>query len=216
MRVIIAAAGPTTKWFDYLSTPPHLLPVQGEPLLARTVRQARTLTDDVHITTPDDERYAVPGATRHIRGPEGNEYTSTRALWSDADRTVLMLGDVYFTDAAVATIGAAASAPYRCFGRAGASRFTGCPYGEIFAASWGAACSATMDRHIAETARLRASGECTRPAGWVILRLWQGTPVRRHVVKPPLFVTINDLTDDIDKPEDYKRHPRFGGSHARR
>ena len=219
MRVIIAAAGPQSKWNNHLGVPSHLVQVDGEPLLVRTIRQARTITDDVHLTCPDDPRYDL-GVQRHIRRrigveqPDSNEYASTRDLWIDG-RTILLLGDVYFTDAAIRTIADASPTAYRCFGRYRPSRRTGTPYGEIFAASWGAQRHALMDTHLAEVARLRESGECRRPAGWVLLRLWQGTPVTRHLVKSPPFVEIDDLTDYIDYPSDYDRHPAFGGQRAR-
>lgn len=215
MRVVIAAAGPQTKWNNHLGVPSHLVEVDGEPLLARTIRQAQTLTKDVHLTSPDDDRYDFPGVVRHIRGPEGNEYTSTRDLWSDRSRTVLLLGDVYFTDAAIRVIAGGSPTDYRVFGRYRASRRTGTPYGEIFAASWGHRQRTKLDTLLAEVAHLRETGECTRPAGWVLLRLYQRTPPGRHLVKRPYFVTIDDLTDDIDYPADYDRHPAFGGRRAR-
>lgn len=215
MRVVIAAAGPQAKWNNHLGVPSHLVECGGEPLLARTIRQARKLSTDVHLTSPDDDRYALPGAVRHIRGPEGNEYTSTRDLWHPRERTVLLLGDVYFTDDAMRRIAGGSPTEYRVFGRHRASRRTGTPYGEIFAVSWGPAAHAKMDTLLAEVARLREAGECTRPAGWVLLRLWQGTPPGRHLVKRPPFVIIDDLTDDIDYPADYNRHPAFGGRRAR-
>jgi hypothetical protein len=186
-------------------------------LLHRTIEQALRHSPDVHVTTPDDPRYELPDwVQRHLREPVGNEYTSTRQLWSRTRRTVLLLGDVYFTDAALAAVFAASPTAYRCFGRYRASRVTGTPYGEIFAASWGPERHAQMDTHLAEVDRLRQSGECTRPAGWVLLRLWQGTPVRQHVVRPPIWTEIDDWTDDLDVPADYLRHPAFGGAGARR
>jgi hypothetical protein len=217
VRVLIAAAGSQHKWGGHLGVPSHLVPdATGEPLLARTIRQARALTDDVHLVCPDDSRYDLPGVVRHVAGPDGNEYTASRPWWSADGRTVLLLGDVWFTDAAMATIGRGSPTAYRAFGRFAASRHTGTPYGEIFAISWGAQRHTRMDTHLAEVARLRAAGLCMRPPGWVLLRLWQGTPVGRHLVRAPYFVTVDDLTDDIDYPADYDRHPAFGGGCARR
>src|SRR5690606_21930618 len=120
------------------------------------IRQAHRITEDVHITTPDDDRYDLPGATRHIRSPEGNEYTSTRALWSTNSRTILLLGDVYFTDRAIDVIRYGSPSSYQVYGRYRGSKVTGCPWGEIFAVSWGPAQHATMDSHLAEVDRLRA------------------------------------------------------------
>lgn len=217
MRVLIAAAGSQHKWGGHLGVVSHLVPDRhGEPILARTIRQVSALTGDVHLVCPDDPCYDLPGVTRHVVGPEGNEYTASRPWWNTQGRTVLLLGDVWFTDAAIAAVAGGSPTAYRAFGRFGASRHTGTPYGEIFAISWGAQRHAQMDAHLVEVARLRESGQCLRPPGWVLLRLWQGTPVGRHAVRAPYFVTVDDLTDDIDYPADYGRHPAFGGGFARR
>lgn len=212
MRVIIAAAGGDGKWGGHLGVPRHLVPVEGEPLLQRTIRQAVALTEDVHVTTPDDARYRVVGAYRHIREPGESEYASTRDLWNEDGRTILLLGDVYFTDAAISSIAHRGDRDYRVFGRKGASRVTGTPYGELFAASWWPEQHAAMDRHLDLVHATRAAGTVTRPPGWMLLRAWQGTPLNRHFVKRNrYFVQVDDLTDDIDKPEDYNRHPAFRG-----
>ena len=218
MRVIIACAGEGKRWNNHLDVPKHLAPAaDGEVLLLRTIEQARRMSDDIHVITPDDDRYDLPDDVKHhLLPPFHNEYLHTRHLWSDEDRTVLMLGDVYFTDRAIDTIAAGSPSAYRVFGRYRASKVTGTPYGEIFAASWGPARNAQLDELLAKVEQLRASGECTRPPGWVLLRLCQGTPVRQHVVRPPIWVEINDWTDDLDSPLDYDRHPAFGGAGARR
>lgn len=217
MRIIIACAGPQTKWNNHLGVPSHLVPVGGEPLLHRTVRQALTLTNDVHVTSPDDDRYAiwtslgpgdgiVHGVVRHIRGTEEpNEYVSTRDLWNPDGRTVLLLGDVYFTDGAMRTIGTWGRRAYRVFGRRSASRITGTPWGEIFAVSWWPEHHTVLDEHLTEI------GDANK-AGWRLLRLMQGTPVDRHIVRGKWFTTIDDMTDDIDFAADYERHPMMGGA----
>lgn len=211
MRIIIAAAGGDAKWNGHLGVPRHMVPVEGEPLLQRTIRQAAALTGDVHVTTPDDDRYQVAGAVRHARDPGASEYDSTRDLWNESGRTVLLLGDVYFTAAAIRVIGAWGRRAYQVFGRRGASRITGTPYGEIFAASWWPEHHAQMDKHLATVHAVRAEGDVTRPPGWMLLRAWQGTPLHRHVVRSRYFTQIDDLTDDVDRAEDYQRHPAMGG-----
>ena len=221
LRVIIACAGEAKRWAEHLGVPKHLAATaDGEVLLERTISQALALSSDVHVTTPDDDRYADhidPRATRHVCEPAaaGGEYSSTRHLWSDTGRTVLLLGDVYFTDRCIATIGAGSPTAYRVFGRYRASKLTGTPYGEIFAASWGAERLPVMDLHLTAVEQLRRTGVSNRPPGWLLLRLWQGTPVGKHVVQRPIWVEVDDWTDDLDVPADYQRHPAFGGSRAR-
>ncbi len=131
VRVIIAASErDDPKWANHLGVPKQLAPLDGAPMLVHTIDQARAISDDVHVTLPDDPRYdvlsALPGITRHVRGGDyPSEYASTRDLWSPDDRTVLLLGDVYFTDPAISAIASTTDRDIRIFGREGSSPYTG-------------------------------------------------------------------------------------------
>jgi hypothetical protein len=194
------------------------VPPDRTPLLRRTVEQVRAYTDDIHVTAPpDDHRYKIPGTTHHVRAAdEASEYASTRALWSTTRRSVLLLGDVYWSDAGLRTVLTCPDEDFRVFGRFGPSKVTGTPYGEIFAASWWPAQIPGLDRHLEIVHKTRAAGTITRPPGWMLLRSWQGTPLGKHRVRAPWFVEMpaGDLTDDIDTGADYQRHPAFGGGRA--
>src|SRR4051812_44355501 len=143
MRVIVACAGPQAKWGNYLGVRSHFAPVAAprhegywyEPLIERTLRQIRKYEkNDVHVTAPvgEGEHYQFETATTHEVAGE-NEFTSTRELWNPTGRTVLLLGDVYFSDLAMKKIFGYKLRKYRCFGRSNRSSITGTPYGEIFA-----------------------------------------------------------------------------------
>jgi hypothetical protein len=59
--VIIACAGEGKRWGEYLRVPKHLAQTaDGEVLLHRTIEQALGMTGDVHVITPDDDRYDLP------------------------------------------------------------------------------------------------------------------------------------------------------------
>ena len=213
MRIIITCAGSQEKWGNYLGVPSHFAPLRRpavEPLLHRTVRQALEYTKDVHITAPDDERYVFPGVKTHV-GLEGDsEYTNTRKLWINDGRTVLLLGDVFFTRDAMISIMTYKGRAYRVFGRSRGSRITGCTWGEIFAVSWWPSDFDMLDHHLEVAAHARAHGNSRvriRPWGWLLLRSVQGTPLGEHRVSTNWFTEINDWTDDIDFPKDYDRHP---------
>lgn len=207
MRVIIACAGGQGKWGNHLGVPSHLVPVHGQPLLHRTVGQALALTGDVHVTAPDDDRYQVPGATLHVRTTQHpSEYQSTRDLWSDDGRTVLLYGDTYFTDRAIGKIAGYAEHRFRAFARAGRSKVTGCRWGEFFAASWWPEHHRMLDDHLAVAMRARQAGN-NRPVCWVLLRSIQGSDLGKHWCDPGWFTSIDDETEDFDTPLDYHRHP---------
>lgn len=211
MKVIIAASGGQTKWNGHLGVPSHFAPLTrhgGKPLILRTIERVLRYTNDVHITTPADARYAdLPGNKHIVFGDRPSEYAACRDLWDEEGRTVLLLGDVFFSDLAMERILRYNKRQYMVFGRFGPSTITGTPYGEIFAASWWPEQHEEMDAKLNLVHRTRAAGTITRPPGWMLLRSWQGTPLNKHRVDAKYFMEINDETDDIDFPVDYERHP---------
>ncbi|MFF9310086.1 hypothetical protein ACF1BS_04160 [Streptomyces sp. NPDC014748] len=224
MRVIVAAAGPQTKWGGYLGVRSHFAPVRAFPdeetpvlpLLELTLTQVAFHSGDVWVTAPAEApgpytaAARAHGARAHVADPvpAGGEFESSRPVWAAAGRTVLLLGDVYFTGEALAAILKDDRAGIRVFGRRGPSAVTGTPWGEIFAVSW--TDNARMGELTDAVRRAQQRGHADVPAGWLALRLLQGTPLREHTVRAPWWAEIDDGTDDIDFPADYRRHPARG------
>lgn len=207
-RVIIACAGrvPDPKWGGHLGVPKHLALVGDEPLLGRTARQVLQHTSDIWVTCPaGDPRYQVAGVVRlaHPDHRAGNEYDASRRWWSGAGRTVLLLGDVCWTDQALATVMRFEPRRMRWFGRMGASKVTIARWGEIFAISWWPDHHQMIDVHLNQ---VRASPRITRPPGWKLYRSLHGLPMGRHR-KAGDWTEIDDGTDDWDTPELYRAHP---------
>jgi hypothetical protein len=220
VRVIVAAAGSQAKWGGHLGVRSHFVPVRSrlgeearEPLLSRTLRLlvARDVVD-VWVTAPEDdtEPYARLAATWGARcvakGAARDEYVSTRDLWAPAGRTIILYGDVWFTEPALDTVLARRGDP--CFfGRERESALTGSPWGEAFACSWEAEDAERLDGLLADVRAAQDRGQADASAGWSLLRALQGTPLQTHIVFAPWWVEINDATDDIDYPADFVRHP---------
>lgn len=211
MRIIIAASGSQEKWGNHLGVPSHFAPLTrhgGQPLIERTIEQLASYGHPIHITVPPDGRYGSLKGVKHVREWKYfSEFDACKDLWDEDGRTVLFLGDVYFSDQAIERIMYFAKRQYMAFGRFAASEITGTPYGELFAASWWPEQHAQMRKYLSNVHKLRARGTITRPPGWMLLRSWQETPLNRHRVDPKYFMEINDETDDIDFPIDYERHP---------
>lgn len=233
MRVIVAAAGPQTKWCGHLGLRSHFAPVRAflgrdeplVPLLELTLAQLTAYTDDVWLTVPEDEpgpyeALARQYGARTLRAGPGcrNEFESSRPVWSGNSVNVLLLGDVWFTDQALSVILTEAAVTradgdgLKFFGRANASRITGSPWGEIFANSWHGRDTSRMGELTDAVRREQDAGRADPTKhGWTMLRMLQGTPLTAHEVRPPWWVEIDDATDDIDFPEDYSRHPATRG-----
>lgn len=220
-RIILACAGVQKYWDNFGGTPSHLANTENNiPLLERTLHQLSAYCDDIHVTVPNVSTYQYfqvlckfPGVQVHLRNPDSgiNEYESTCDLWSDERRTILLLGDVYFSDRALRTILKDDLPTYQVFGRYSRSWVTGTPYGEIFAASWYPDNIPVILSHIQHVNNAFAKGQSRRKDGWTLLRSIQQTDLNKHIVKPEFFVVIDDETDDFDKPSLYLNHPAIRG-----
>ena len=131
-------------------------------------------------------------------------------------RTLLISVGILIGIAAVILTAAAVTSTdddgFRFFGREHASTVTGTPWGEIFANSWRGRNNDRMSALTDATRREQDAGRADPTKhGWTILRMLQGTPLRQHEVRPPWWVEIDDATDDLDFPDDYRRHPATRG-----
>ena len=199
MRVLVLAAGTGDRWDNYRGTAKHFLNVEGEVLIQRTVKQFKRYTNDVVVVGSSDA-YAVEGASLYIPQLTAEDvnfgdvlkFYSSMTLWSST-RTVLVFGDVYFTDDAVDQIMSTDDSftflLRDSFDALGGSRR------EIFAMSFDGSMNSTVSQHILALARDRAA---PRAGGWCLYRSltrpnWGAT---RHCVK------VDDWTTDFDYPED--------------
>lgn len=107
MQYIIMCGGIYRKW----ETPRHLTEIDGEPLVARTIRQLREHgIDDIAIssTNPVFEQFGVP-VLKHQNTYDAVSYNNFTGYWCEAfyptDYPVCYIfGDVIFTDNAVRII----------------------------------------------------------------------------------------------------------------
>src|SRR4051812_48484191 len=109
-QAILMCAGAGKRWNNHLGIRKHLIQIGNERLIDRTVRLIRERTDAQIWIAAFDEDYSVPGATRFAPAHGRDDYTDTDKflssvhLWSADDRTLLIYGDVYFTNAAMDAI----------------------------------------------------------------------------------------------------------------
>lgn len=205
-RILVIAAGSGRRWNDFGGAPKHFATVSGEPVISRTVRLFAPLGQIVIVGS--DERYALPGTELHIptHRPgdfEADRFTNSRHLWSDTGRTLLLLGDVWFSDRAAATI-SRHSRDWTWFCRFSKSKLTGCARAEGFAFSiWPEhhdLADAGLRRIIAE----RRAGIIYRAQGWELYRAMAGAPDLRWMQDHGHAVRIDDFTQDFDYPADWR------------
>lgn len=214
MKAIIIAAGEATRWGNYLNTPKHLIEIDGEPILHRTVRLLKENgVKQIYVVSKDDPRYQVPGATQYIakidyeNNADADKFLSSKSLWNRNGRTIVLYGDVYFTEAAMSTICNFKSTEWTLFCRIGASKYTGTPWGECFAQSFYPEDIPKHEAALRRVAKLHKEKKIDRCGGWEHYRAMIGLPdsIIRSKVFDGHYMNIDDLTDDFDYPEDYDR-----------
>jgi len=211
MKVVICAAGSGSRWNNYLGTRKHLVMIDGERLLDRTVRQLKAHgQDDITIFCNPEHMYSVPGA-RCVPGAYHTNATTARKLtaheWATDGPTLLMLADVYYTDATIKTMTTPIEGWHQ-YGRLSVSAATGKPGAEMFGWQFGPAHHCEFIAAIDQVDTARERGVQTH-VDWSTYSQMTGhnisTPANsiknwgRHVEIP------DDGTDDFDFPDDYER-----------
>lgn len=200
MITIVLANGSETKWDDHRGGPRHFVEVDGERLLDRTVRQFGA-HGEVVVTGPD-QRYKLPVAALYVPRDEPENLDadillSTRALWASNQRTLVVLGDTWFTDAAIDAIVGLADRLWFYVGREDGSRYSGTDYGEIFALSFWPEHQASLLEAAHEIRRRQRDEGLWRGGLWEHYRLLVGVDPLEHRIAGH-FLEIDDETDDFD------------------
>lgn len=213
-KAIIICAGEASRWGGYLNTPKHLIEIEGERLLDRTVRllRERGITEIYTVVKKITPEYQTEGAAQWVAdlNPEENvdadKFLSSKELWNKTGRTLVFYGDCYFTDEAMDKILGVHPREWTLYCRPEASEVTGTPWGECFAQSF---YPEDLDRHEAMlhyVAELYKRGTITRCGGWEHYRAMTGRTgalVRRPHRMTTNYIVIDDWTDDFDYPKDY-------------
>jgi len=216
-RYIIMAAGAGSRWGQAGLTSKHELVVDGETLLGHTCRLlVANGVEDIVISGPYPHYYPLYGATNFLPSVETDIVDgrlAVRELWNTEGRTVILMGDVYYTESAIRTIVRHGGTEPHMFARFGKSRVTGKPNAEIWANSF------MPEHHVAHEASLRQAHALMVPrfgsSGEPILRagMWESYLLDHGMLidRPsPWWIAdlgdatvIDDWTEDFDYPEDY-------------
>lgn len=204
--IIILCAGEATRWNNYLGIPKQLITIGGEPLLERTIRLLHSKgLYDINIVSLNEQ---LKIDTCSIFKPLKYQWIvetllSTQSLWNE--NTIILLGDVFFTQKAINTIVSSRS-NIHIYGRYEANRYTSANWGEIFALSfkrsdWHQLIKNT--KNIIYQAKLGGNGKL-----WTLYRSLAGFPLEKHQVENKIFISIDDFTDDFDFPSEYDSNIR--------
>jgi len=235
MRIIILCAGDGTRWNDYLGVKKHFIPIDNEPLIKRTIRLINKYSPDAEIVVVGpNQKYKFAGCGLLI--PKKNKeidndidkITNSMHIWSQTDRTILMLGDVYFTDDAMRKIINFGKHRTTFFARPYASKITGHEFRENFAISFWPENQPRLKQIISQCCVPYRKRFC-KPGSWELYgrlisedTVWQDSssgikkmflllkkvPFHQQievwfVISKGHLVLIDDWTDDFDDKHDY-------------
>ena len=204
MIVLIACAGDGRRWANYLNVPKQLIKIDKEPILHRTVRQVKSFEPNTEIIifaqnellrVPDTEFVLVTTLTKSQMALE-----TCKEKWNKHGDSVLLFGDVYYTDAAIEKIFGEfyMSDNYMFFGRLNPSQITGKKWGELFAVRF-----IPSSHNLFLRAFVEIRGEIDKPIHWHLYRHLIKIALDYHYVSFRNYTEIDDETEDFDFPDDF-------------
>ncbi len=215
-KAVIMAAGSAKRWGNYLNVPKQLIEVDGEPILHRTIRLLKENDiDDIYVTVPEKGYYGKLDAKEIVGSSDAeiNKFLNAK----EHIGAIFLWGDTYFSDNAIRTI-TNNEEDLMFFGNANGNKYTGKPYGEIYAVKTNELFfqrAIEMEKH---------RNQMTRCASWELYgyiltgsiprglysphksgEMDNGFRVRDPKKTSRYFTEIYDFTDDFDYPKDYDK-----------
>jgi len=218
-----------------IDVPKHLLEVNGEPILARTIRLVQELTSQwtiwekpiIHVVGwPEHAAAAPPYGLITLDEPGQcvlDGIAQTRKFWGSG-RVLVLLGDVVFSRAALRSILWDRSPLFWAGGLVHSDGSHKSGRAEIFGMGLGA-CMQDFVSFLLDDAPCRAPGRTGYAGGHLRRLLWEAHRIivmkatrsteQYHPWAPqqapngPLFRLIDDWTDDIDTFEDVAKLEDF-------
>lgn len=201
----IILAKSNDKTFDI---PRQLVEVNGEPLVARTIRLLKENGIKDIIITSDNELFDNLGAERYDSKNNTYDYIKETGYWIDAFPTELMnepvcfiWGDVYFSEDAIKTIVKKNTNDYMFF----------CTYNNKNKRyikehdeplAFKVVKTELVKKKIKELKLMKDAGLCCRePIIWELYRILNNQYVNEHIMTRN-YTAINDESCDIDSKDD--------------
>ena len=206
MKYIIMCGGNYSWWEE----PKHLTKVNGEPLVARTIRLLRENgIEDIAISSKD-ERFSNFGVPRleHENNYKTEKSKTISGYWVDAfypsdEPTTYLYGDVYYSNNCIKTIIDTPTNDILFFASTKPCRpdyFK--QWEEPFA--FKVVNQTRFKKGIATCKIKRDMGETKRePISWELYRVLNNIDINVHKIRGG-FVAINDISTDVDCIEDAK------------
>lgn len=195
MRFVIMADGKATRWQGHMGVSKHMVQIDGEPLIARTVRLLREIADEPYeiIITSHNQNYEFEGCKRYE--PLDNNYEIDRFTEElIIDNMCFLYGDTYYTESALKKILETRNGKeILFFGNEKSIVAVKIGDGENFRF------------HKDKVKKSFINGEIENCKGWQVYQSLTGQNLKKAPIVDKNFILIDDKTTDINTPEDYDR-----------
>lgn len=191
MKYIIMADGKGTRWKNYQNIPKHLIKIDGEILLERTVRQLNNQDKNAKvIITSHDKRYEFKGATRYE--PLNNVLEIDRFTEELIEDNICFLyGDTYYTDETINNIINSKVEDILFFGNQKSIVAIKVKDSKLF------------KKHISNVKNLFLENKIQNCKGWQVYQSFQNLEFDKKQIKDK-FVIVDDETIDYNTPKEYE------------
>lgn len=188
---MIMANGKGRRWNNYQNIPKYLINVDGETLVARTVRLLRQFDPSAEVfVSSGDSRCDVDGAVRFVPARSALEIDRF-AYELIVDSVCFLYGDTFYTEDVIARIVASTASDMLFLG----NRST------IFAVISNDA--EKMRQRIDEVRELYLARRIESCRGWQLYQLYAGLPFG-----PPQmgadYILVEDETQDFNRAQDFE------------
>ena len=192
MKYIIMADGKGTRWGDYKETPKHFIALQGEPLIKRTVRLLRDMTNEEIIITSHNPNYEFEGVRRHE--PKNNTLEIDRFTTElISNECCFLYGDTYYTKGCLEQIVAYDTKTICFWGTDKSIIGIKVRDGDLF------------KYHINKVRNMYLEGRIDNCIGWQVYQSYVGIPIGNQIKIGTNFNLVTKDNFDINTPEDYMK-----------
>lgn len=191
MKYIIMADGKGTRWNNYMNIPKHLIKINGETIIGRTVRLLNKYDKGANvIVTSHDSRYEFDGATRYE--PLNNVLEIDRFTYELIEDNICFLyGDTYYTEDAIKSIIESQTNKLLFFGN------------EKSIVAIKIANSRVFKNNIDRVKALYLEGKIKSCKGWQVYQSYRNLEFDKNIIDDE-FIVVDNQTIDYNTPNEYE------------
>ena len=191
MKYIIMADGKGTRWNNYNNIPKHLIKIDGEEIIKRTIRLLNEKDKKSKvIVTSHNKSYEFEGSTRYE--PKNNILEIDRFTEELIEDNICFLyGDTYYSDSSIEKIINENVEDILFFGTEKSIVAIKIKNSELF------------KKHINKVKKLYLENKIKNCKGWQVYQSFQNLEFDIKQIKDK-FIIVDEKTIDYNTPEEYE------------